>query len=63
METIRRFEVTEDGAGVRMDKYLSGLVPEFSRSYLQRLIQEERVRVDGRTAGPGQGEGSAGDSH
>ncbi len=48
METIRRFEVTEDGAGVRMDKYLSGLVPEFSRSYLQRLIQEERVRVDGR---------------
>ena len=37
-----------DGAGVRMDKYLSGLVPEFSRSYLQRLIQEERVRVDGR---------------
>ena len=48
METIRRFEVTEDGTGVRMDKYLSGLVPEFSRSYLQRLIQEERVRVDGR---------------
>ncbi|MCI8333103.1 MAG: RluA family pseudouridine synthase [Lachnospiraceae bacterium] len=48
METIRRFEVTEDGAGVRMDKYLSGLLPEFSRSYLQRLIQEERVRVDGR---------------
>ena len=50
METIRRFEVTEDGAGVRMDKYLSGLVPEFSRSYLQRLIQEERVREIGRAS-------------
>ncbi len=47
MEAIRRFEVLEEGAGVRMDKYLSGVLPEFSRSYLQRLIQEGRVSLNG----------------
>lgn len=47
METIRKFEITEEGAGIRVDKYLSDLLPEFSRSYLQRLMKEERVLLNG----------------
>lgn len=47
------FETREAGAepawhGMRLDKALTALVPEFSRSYLQQLIEGGHVWVDGR---------------
>lgn len=47
MEEIRTYEVLPREAGVRLDQFIvrsSGL----SRSAVQRLIQEERVRIGGR---------------
>lgn len=35
-------------AGVRMDKYLSEQIPELSRSYLQKMIKEGQVLLEGR---------------
>ncbi|MCK6431557.1 MAG: RluA family pseudouridine synthase [Burkholderiaceae bacterium] len=35
------------GHGQRLDKWLVQLVPEFSRSYLQTLVERGHVRVDG----------------
>lgn len=43
-----RFELGPEHAGERLDKLLARLMPEVSRSTLQRWIVEERVRVDGR---------------
>ncbi|RMH79742.1 MAG: RluA family pseudouridine synthase, partial [Acidobacteria bacterium] len=44
VETLE-FDVQEDG--VRLDRFLSTVYPEFSRSYHQRLIEEGFVFVDG----------------
>ena len=46
-------EAREQGAGppwhgVRLDKALTELAPEFSRSYLQQLVEGGHVRIDGR---------------
>ncbi len=35
--------------GIRIDRYLSALYTELSRSYLQKLLKEECVAVDGKT--------------
>lgn len=37
--------------GFRLDRALQGLVPEFSRSYLQQLVEEGAVAVNGAVAG------------
>jgi 23S rRNA pseudouridine1911/1915/1917 synthase len=42
--------VAEDSEGVRLDRYLASIVPDQSRSQLQRLIKEGRVQVDGAAA-------------
>jgi len=34
--------------GLRLDKTLALLVPEFSRSYLQQLLEQGAVQLDGR---------------
>lgn len=34
-------------AGLRIDKYLSGQMEQLSRSYLQRLLEEEQILVNG----------------
>lgn len=39
--------VGEDGAGERLDRFLAARLPYTSRSTVQRLIREGRVRVDG----------------
>ena len=39
--------VSEPQHGERLDKVLVAMAPEFSRNYLQWLIEERRVRVDG----------------
>lgn len=46
MEQKRRFEVEEPG-GIRIDRYLSEQMPEFSRSYVQKLIKDKRVLISG----------------
>ncbi|MCZ2104497.1 MAG: RluA family pseudouridine synthase [Comamonadaceae bacterium] len=46
-EELRRVEVGSDAHGERLDKALVQLVPEFSRSYLQRLLEQGDVRLNG----------------
>lgn len=41
------FEITENEDGERIDKCLATLIDSLSRSYIQRLIREEAVRVNG----------------
>ncbi|RDV82933.1 RluA family pseudouridine synthase [Ammonifex thiophilus] len=47
-----RLQVEEEEAGVRLDVYLARNLPENSRSYLQRLINEGYVQVGGRKVKP-----------
>ena len=44
---VRRFEIGIDGHGERLDKLLVAQAGEFSRSYLQGLIERGWVQVDG----------------
>jgi 23S rRNA pseudouridine1911/1915/1917 synthase len=46
--------VPKDGEGVRLDVFLTSLLPDRSRSQIQRLIKEGDVLVDGRGAKPNQ---------
>lgn len=39
--------VSEEGNGVRIDRYLSDCYPQWSRSYLQKLLKEENILVEG----------------
>ena len=45
METIT-FTIRETDAGSRLDKYLSVQMPEATRSFLQKLIKEDYVKVE-----------------
>ena len=45
---IRNFLFGQDQHGQRLDRALAALVPEFSRSYLQQLIEAGMVAVQGR---------------
>jgi len=45
-----RLQFTVTRAGVRLDKYMVEQCPQFSRSYVQRLIQEGQITVNGRAA-------------
>ncbi len=48
-DTIRRFSVTPDQAGQRLDLFLVNLLPDQSRSSIQRLIKDGHVQLgDGR---------------
>ena len=44
----RTFTVAEDGKHARLDVFLVSLLPEQSRSQIQRLIKEGRVLLQGR---------------
>jgi 23S rRNA pseudouridine1911/1915/1917 synthase len=44
---VHSFTVEAEGAGARLDHFLSNHMPEFSRSRIQSWIDEGRVRVDG----------------
>lgn len=46
----RSATVTAGQAGARLDRALGELFPEFSRSFLAKLIEGGSVRVDGKTA-------------
>lgn len=41
-----KFEVTDDQSGIRIDRFLSENTEELSRSYLQKLIKEQKVQVN-----------------
>lgn len=43
---ILKFIVTDDDAGLRIDKYLSSVMPDKSRSYIQKLIKDTAVSAD-----------------
>lgn len=45
METMT-FKTNEADAGSRLDKYLSLQMPEVTRSYLQKLIKEDFIKVE-----------------
>ncbi len=49
METFT-FIVEETAAGERLDKYLAFKMPEYTRSFLQKLLKEERVTAEGKPA-------------
>ncbi|MFQ8688543.1 MAG: S4 domain-containing protein, partial [Blautia sp.] len=42
-----RFETAKEDENQRIDKYLAQKMPEVSRSYLQKLLKERLVFVDG----------------
>jgi 23S rRNA pseudouridine1911/1915/1917 synthase len=44
--------VPADVEGTRLDLFLASVLPEHSRSQIQRLIKEGRIRVEGREAKP-----------
>mgnify|MGYP001765196871 CR=1 FL=1 len=44
----RQFRVPADAQGDRVDRVLAEAVPDFSRSYLQQLIEQGHVRLNGR---------------
>jgi 23S rRNA pseudouridine1911/1915/1917 synthase len=41
---------TEEGAGRRLDRYLAEALPELSRTYIQQLIDDVHILVNGRSA-------------
>jgi len=46
------FSVADNERGQRLDRFLQSRMPERSRAFLQKLIEEERVRVNGRASKP-----------
>ena len=40
------FHVSENESDIRIDCYLSGKLPDISRSYIQKLIKEKQVYVN-----------------
>jgi 23S rRNA pseudouridine1911/1915/1917 synthase len=47
---VRTAQFNSDVSDVRLDKYLTEVLPQFSRAYLQRLIRQGHVLIDGQTA-------------
>lgn len=41
------FEVQYEQEGERLDKFLSGIYPDFSRSFFQKLIKSNQIHVNG----------------
>ena len=52
--TSHTITVPHDGEGVRLDRFLVAVLPDRSRSQIQRLIKDGHVRVAGREAKPNQ---------
>lgn len=50
--TIHRFVVSEEYEDERADKFIAQLLPECSRSYIQKLIKDGRVTVSGKVLKP-----------
>ncbi len=50
----RTITVPEESAGIRLDRFLASILADHSRSQIQRLIKEGRIRVGDRDAKPNQ---------
>ncbi|HUF24802.1 MAG TPA: RluA family pseudouridine synthase [Vicinamibacterales bacterium] len=50
---VRTFRAEADHDGLRLDHFLASVVPDISRSQLQRLIRDGRVRAEGLHVKPG----------
>lgn len=48
MDTFR-FQIQEEWEGLRIDKFLSANLDFLSRSFIQKMIQQEKVSVNGKT--------------
>ncbi len=48
MKEIRQFLVIDEEEGSRLDVYLSEQLGDMSRSYIQKLIKEKKVKVNGK---------------
>ena len=51
----RTFTVAEEDEDVRLDVFLVSMLPEQSRSKIQRLIKEGRVLINGHSSKPNHG--------
>jgi 23S rRNA pseudouridine1911/1915/1917 synthase len=49
----RTLSIQADEAGVRLDRYLTGVVPGISRTTIQQLIEDREVLVNGRASKSG----------
>lgn len=45
---VFKFQINEEWEGLRIDKYLSSNLDFLSRSYIQKMIQEQNVSVNGK---------------
>lgn len=45
---LQRLEVSPEDAGVRIDKYLADQLPDITRSYLQKLLKDGSVEMNGK---------------
>ena len=45
-DTLERLDVTDEYNGARLDHYITALLPERSRSQIQRLIRDDHVRLN-----------------
>ncbi len=59
---LREGTVAASSHGGRLDRALAGIVPEFSRSYLQQLIELAAVRLNGKIATKAAAKVRAGDA-
>jgi 23S rRNA pseudouridine1911/1915/1917 synthase len=50
--TLWRYTVAEEQSGTRLDRYLAAANPDLSRSYVQHLISDGHVEVNGRQVKP-----------
>lgn len=44
----KKVNVYEENAGIRIDKFLAESFPDFSRSYIQKLIKDQQIQVNGK---------------
>src|SRR5919109_4814829 len=51
--TMPEFSLTVEDVGERLDRYLTRQLPTRSRAYLQQLIAEQQILVNGRTTKAG----------
>jgi 23S rRNA pseudouridine955/2504/2580 synthase len=49
-QTVRHVAISEDDAGVRLDRFLARAYPEVPRSRLFRIVRKGEVRVNGKRA-------------
>ena len=50
MDEILNIRVEKEEAGSRLDKFLSGELPEFSRSRIQKLLSQGNITRNGQMA-------------